>query len=171
MKKIFLATAVLLALTTAKMQAQTSETDWVHYEASAGTGLKNNGVRPVDFSFKLSVNFISVMYLFVAVEDNISLYKETGIKSYTNSASGGGGLGIKLLNSKKSGHALDLRLKALDTFGSPDWKRATYDASLAWYLKSPKFSPVVELGYRYLDSRTTGIDNYGNVYASIGIRY
>jgi hypothetical protein len=51
------------------------------------------------------------------------------------------------------------------------WKRATYDASLAWYLKSPKFSPVVELGYRYLDSKTTGIDNYGNVYASIGIRY
>jgi hypothetical protein len=47
----------------------------------------------------------------------------------------------------------------------------TYDASLAWYLKSQKFSPVVELGYRYIKSKTTGIDNYGDVYVSVGLRY
>jgi hypothetical protein len=171
MKKIIFATAMLLALTTAKMQAQTSETDWVHYEASLGTGLRNNGVRPLDFSFKLSVNFLSVSYIFVAMEDNISLSNGTEMRSYTNGTSGGGGLGIKLLNGKSSDHALDLRLKVLDTLGRPSWKRMTYDASLAWYLKSQKFSPVVELGYRYIKSKTTGIDNYGDVYVSVGLRY
>ena len=66
---------------------------------------------------------------------------------------------------------LHVRVKSLSTLGSPDWKRNTYDASLAWYLKTEKFSPIVELGYRYLDSRTKGIDNYGNAYLTIGLRY
>ena len=69
----------------------------------------------------------------------------------------------------KGKHALDVRVKSLST--SPDWKRNTYDASLAWYLKTEKFSPIVEFGYRYLDSRTKGIDNYGNAYLTIGLRY
>lgn len=79
--------------------------------------------------------------------------------------------GFKLLNGVKGKHALDVRVKSLSTLGNPDWKRNTYDASLAWYLKTEKFSPIVELGYRYLDSRTKGIDNYGNAYLTIGLRY
>ena len=79
-------------------------------------------------------------------------------------------LGVR--NAEFAGkHALDVRVKSLSTLGNPDWKRNTYDASLAWYLKTEKFSPIVELGYRYLDSRTKGIDNYGNAYLTIGLRY
>ena len=33
------------------------------------------------------------------------------------------------------------------------------------------FSPVVELGYRFMDFRTNGFENYGNAYLSFGIRY
>lgn len=71
-------------------------------------------------------------------------------------------------------YALDLRVKALGSVGGADWKRTTYDASLAWYLRSGKthsFTPVVELGYRYIDSRTNGLDNMGNFYGSFGLRF
>lgn len=170
MKKFIFATTLLLVLTTVKTHAQ-SFMDRIHFEASAGIGAKNNGITPVDFSFKIHADVIPLAYVFVAVEDNLSLYKENGVKYYAKGVSLGGGLGVKLLNSTKTNHALDVRVKALGSLGSPDWKRTTYDAALAWYLKDCKFSPMVELGYRFLDSRTKGFDNYGNAYISIGLRY
>lgn len=121
MKRFIYATTLLLALTTMKMHAQTFM-DRVHFEFSAGTGLENKGIKPVDFSFKSQVEFVSISYLFVTVEDNISLYKNEGEKTYYNGVGIGGGLGVKLLNSVKSIHALDIRAKALSSVGCPSWK-------------------------------------------------
>ena len=170
MKKFICAFTLLLALTTVGLHAQTF-LDRVHFEGSACTGIKDNGITPVDFSFKLHVDVIPISYVFFTAEDNISLYKDNGDKKYTNGNSLGGGIGVKLLNGTKSIHALDIRVKALGSIGNPDWKRTTYDASLAWYISRGRFSPVVKLGYRYLDSRNKNFDNYGNAYISFGVRY
>lgn len=170
MKKFVYATMLVLVFSTTGIHAQTV-IDRIHFEFAAGTGARQNGIKPVDFSFKSLVDFVSISYLFVTVEDNISLYRNNNVKSYSNGVSIGGGLGVKLLNGTRGIHGLDVRAKALTCAGNPAWKRTTYDAALAWYIKSFRFSPVVELGYRYLDSRTAGLDNYGNVYLSIGLRY
>lgn len=170
MKKFIYAAALLLMLATVKTHAQTFM-DRVHFEFSAGTGMENKGITPVDFSFKSQVEFVSIAYLFVTVEDNISLYKNKEVKTYYNGVSLGGGLGVKLLDGVKSIHALDVRAKALSSVGCPSWKRSSYDISLAWYLRSYRFSPVVELGYRFIDSHTSGLSNCGNVFLSIGFRY
>ena len=61
-----------------------------------------------------------ILYLFVTAEDNLSLYKDNGVKTYINGVSLGGGLGVKLLNRVKSIHSLDLRAKSLDSVGKPD---------------------------------------------------
>lgn len=161
---------LMLVFSTVEIHAQTVM-DRIHFEFAAGTGIRQNGIKPVDFSFKSLVDFVSISYLFVTVEDNISLYKNNNVKSYSNGVSIGGGLGVKLLNGTKGIHGLDIRAKALDCVGNPAWNRTTYDAALVWYIKSFRFSPVVELGYRYLDSHTVGLDNYGNAYLSIGLRY
>ena len=170
MKKLIFATAILFVASVAKMNAQ-SFMDRTHFEFSAGTGLKNKGITPIDFSFKANVDFVSISYLFVTAEDNVSLYNDDVIKTYYNGVSIGGGIGVRLLNSSKTIHALDVRAKALGSVGNPAWKRSSYDISLAWYLKSHRFSPVVELGYRFIDSHTKSIDNCGNAFLSIGLRY
>ena len=170
MKKFVYATMLVLVFSTTGIHAQTV-IDRIHFEFAAGTGARQNGIKPIDFSFKSLVDFVSISYLFVTVEDNISLYKNDGVRTYSNGVSIGGGLGVSLLNGKQGIHGLDVRVKALDCVGSPAWKRTTYDAALAWYVRSGRFSPVLELGYRFLDSRTAGLDNYGNAYLSIGLRY
>ena len=161
---------LFLSLSVSTMSAQSFK-DRTLFECMAGTGIQNNDKIPLDLSFKLRVDIIPLAYMFITVEDNISLFKNKEARTYSNGASLGGGIGVKLLNHSKGDHALDVRIKSLQSLGSPDWKRTTYDAGLAWYLKSEKFSPIVELGYRFLDSRTKGIDNYGNAYLSIGLRY
>lgn len=102
------------------------------------------------------------------------LYEKGDDRTYFSGESLGGGVGVKLLNSVETVHALDLRVKALTSIGAVDWKRTTYDASLAWYLrgKSPHyFTPVVEMGYHYINSRTAELDNMGNFYISFGLRF
>lgn len=170
MRKLIYAGVVLLALTTVELHAQTFA-DRLHFEVTAGAGIKNNGMTPVDFSFKSHVDFVPASYLFIAVEDNISLYNANGTKTYYKGVGIGGGAGLKLLDRASGIHALDIRAKALGSVGSPAWRRTSYDLCLAWYVKAHRFSPVVELGYRFVDSRTAGFDNYGNVYMSIGFRY
>lgn len=141
MKKISCLVMLLLMLSAGRMYAQSFK-DRTNFEAMIGTGIQNNHVTPVDFSFKLRVDIIPLFYMFTMVEDNISLFKKEEVKTYSNGASLGGGLGGKLLNGSKSNHALDIRLKALGSLGSPDWKCSTYDASLAWYMKSEMLNSV-----------------------------
>lgn len=170
MKRLFYAIMLLLVLSTLRLNAQ-SFVDRTHFEVMAGIGIENKGITPIDFSFKAHVEFVSVSYLFVTVEDNVSLYNHEDMKTYYNGVSIGGGLGVKLLNSLECIHALDIRAKALSSVGCPTWERTSYDISLAWYIRSGRFSPIVELGYRFIDSHTKGISNCGNAFLSIGFRY
>lgn len=170
MKRLFYAIMLLLALSTVRLNAQ-NFVDRTHFEIMGGVGIENKGIIPIDFSFKALVEFVSISYLFVTVEDNVSLYKHDDIKTYYNGAGIGGGLGVKLLNGVESIHALDIRAKALSSVGCPAWERSSYDISLAWYIRSGRFSPIVELGYRFIDSHTKGISNRGNAFLSIGFRY
>ena len=122
----------------------------------------------------MGVDIVPSLYAFVAYEGNKSLYKSDDVKTYLSGESLGGGLGVKFLNKVETIHALDLRVKALTSVGGVDWKRTTYDASLAWYLRGKKthcFTPVVEMGYRYINSRKKGLDNMGNFYCSFGLRF
>ncbi len=91
----------------------------------------------------MGVDIVPSLYAFVAYEGNKSLYKSDDVKTYLSGESLGGGLGVKFLNKVETIHALDLRVKALTSVGGVDWKRTTYDASLAWYLrgKKPTVSP------------------------------
>ena len=170
MRKNIYVTMLLLMFSIMTGYAQ-SFMDRTHFEVTAGAGIENKGITPIDFSFKAHVEFVSISYLFVSVEDNVSLYRNDNLKTYYNGVSVGGGLGVKLLNKLESIHALDIRAKALSSVGCPTWERTSYDISLAWYIKSGRFSPIVELGYRFIDSHTKGINNCGNAFLSIGFRY
>lgn len=170
MRKFLFAVIFFVNIFAVNVCAQTFK-ERTYFELTAGSGLRYKGISPKDFSFRLNVDLVPITYIFIAVDDNILLYKNDGVNTYYNGYGIGGGLGFKLFNRLKSKHAIDIRVKSLSSLGCSKWKRNTYDVSIAWYLKSEKFSPVVELGYRYLDSRTKGFSNYGNAYMSIGLRY
>lgn len=167
-------TIAMLLFCLASLSANAeSFVDRLHFEASAATGFESNDMTPIDFSFKAHADVISSIYVFVSAEGNKSLYESSGARTYLSGESLGGGLGVQLLGKKSALHALDIRAKAMTSVGNTDWKRTSYDAGLAWYIKTQKslFSPVVEVGYRYIDSRESVIENYSGLYVSFGIRY
>lgn len=171
MNKKLLSLLILLFVMAGSANAQ-QFVDRLHFEATANTGYKSKDKTPIDFSFKAGIDVVPRLYVFFTSEENKTLYKKDDVKTYYDGSSLGGGLGVKLLNSDKTTQSLDIRAKVLSSVGNPDWKRTTYDASVAWYLSGKqRFSPVLELGYRYIDSRSNNISNYGSLYVGIGIRY
>ena len=168
-KKIICLTALLLALTSVNVNAD-SYWDDIHFEFVAGLGNKSNSITPSDFASRIHTKFISRTYLFVSLENNLALYENNSVKTYYSGFAGGGGIGVKLFGAKEeSSSALDLRAQVVGSVDSVDWKRTSYELSLAYYLKS-RWTPVIELGYRYTDSRT-GLGDFGRVYLRLGLRY
>lgn len=160
----------MLSLFVCETHAQAIK-DRIHFEIATGTGIRSKGITLMDFSFKAHVDVIHPIYLYITAEGNKSLYKRNEGKTYYNGESIGGGIGINILGNKSMSHALDARLKILSSVGNADWKRISYDASIVWYLKSVIFSPVIEFGFRHINSRNTFMDNFNNVYVSLGVRY
>lgn len=93
--RFFFIVALLIAFASTETKAQTF-IERTFFEVSTATGLRNNGITPIDFSFKCHVDIVPIFYLFITAEDNLSLYKAREIKTYTNGVSLGGGLGIKI---------------------------------------------------------------------------
>lgn len=143
----------------------------MNFEIVGGTGLKNKGTVPIDFSFRFLFKIVPISYVFVDVEEDVSLHSEGQKRYYTSGHYIGGGLGLSMLNKLKTNHALDIRIKALGNVGKTNWKHTTYDACLSWYLKNVGFSPIVELGYKFMDSKIDSYSNYNSIYMSIGLRY
>lgn len=141
------------------------------FEVVSEAGLKIKGTMPIDFSFRFLLDIIPISYIFVDVEENVSLHSKSLNKYYTNGQYLGGGIGFKMLNKSNTNHALDFRIKALGNVGKTDWKHTTYDVCMSWYLNNVMFSPLVEFGYRFMDSRIKEISDYNGIYMSIGLRY
>ena len=173
MRKVVFIIIVLLVFITNRTYPQ-SFLDRLHFEASTGIGIKNKGITPLNLSFKTQLDIVKNYYAFFAIEDSKTLYQKENVKSYLNSENIGGGLGVKLLNADKNDYALDFRLKLLSSMGNADLKKTTFESCIALYITnnaSQKFSPIIELGYRFMESHTTGIGNYSNVYMTLGLRY
>lgn len=174
MKRLIAFFTILLSIYPFGITAAQTFEDRIHAELAAGTGTKSKGMQSVDLSVKAGIDIIPHLYAFANVESNYSLYDRNDVRTWYKGQSIGGGLGAQLWTKKQSTDALDLRVKVLTSIGGSDWKRTTYDVSLAWYLQSPKrrvFTPVVEIGYRHINSRTMGLDNTNALYASIGLRF
>ena len=171
MKRFICLTALMFALTAVNVNAD-SYWDDVHFEYVAGIGYKSNSMRPSDFAFRIHTKFISRTYLFTSLEENLVLYDNNSDKTYYSGFAGGGGLGVTLLGAKEeSSCALDLRaLVVANSVKKVEWQRVSYELALAFYLKSHRWTPIVELGYRYTDSRT-GPDDFGRVYLRLGLRF
>ena len=172
-KKIIFLTTLLFGFTSVNVNADDAQSFWdrLHGELGLGIGLKTNSIEPYDISYKIHVDIISKAYAFISLESNVALYNNVA-KTYYSGTSLGGGLGVTLRDVKEeSPYVLDLRGQVLTNVGNTDWERTTYELALVFYLKSSiRISPLIELGYRYIDSRSL-LDDYDNIYMRLGIRF
>lgn len=135
-----------------------------------GTALYKQKERQVmsfgaDLGFKITKKF----YMFATAERMLALY-DNPENSYLSTTNLGGGLGYTL---GRVGYIdIDLYGKVGASVGHTDWKNVTYDARLMFRIKRCKLINVnVSIGYRHINSRTSGIDNYNGVFGTIGFGF
>ncbi len=150
-----------------------------YFGANVGAGLPQHDVTPVFGGVNVGYEFAPRLYAFARAEVNTGLYEKDGERAWNSAGNLGAGLGFRLLGAKGCcgsrgvKDCLDLRAMAGSSIGHADWKQTFYDAGLEYYFRGREFgcTPTIGLGYRYVDSRTTGLRNYSSVYMTIGFRF
>lgn len=170
MKKLFI--IILLLQCSASISAQGSRwLDKLYLDGAMVVTSKSKGFTTIGPDFQLGYKFIPSVYAFVAYNGGISLYKKDGVKDYFKSENLGGGLGYRYYLNGVDKSSLDFKASVTTSVGSVDWKNTTYSVGAYYRLPSRGVGVEFGLGYRYMDSRTTGISSRGGIFGSIGFSF
>lgn len=167
----------LLAFLVLPMSAQEKEgnsfLDKCVIEVGINGGFKNKGYVPLSLNVNLGYQFAPRFYVFLKEEGMLHLYDKDGTKTYLKSEDLGGGIGVRLTNPKTCSDGVDFRISVTNSIGNADWKHTTYDAQVIWYAnhETKRVSPYIGIGFKHINSHTTGIPNYNGVYVTAGIKF
>ena len=142
-------------------------------------GLQNKQTTPlmtgVDFGFEV----LPRLRVILEADYTVGLRNVDGNRTFDGAFTLGGGLSYRLFGGKgytkpaQAKDALELQFTAGGSVGKMDWKQNYYDFGLL-YTTRHRLSictPILGLGYRYVNSHAAGMKNYGGVYATIGMRF
>lgn len=149
------------------------------FAVNGGIGAPYRNTTPLFAGIDIGFECIPRLVVFGRAEALAGLHEVDDARTYAVSKTLGAGLGVRLLGKWQDTyatamkHALDLRASVGWTYGKNDWNYALYDANLTWYCRGvlQGCSPTVGVGFRYMDSRTSGIRSYRNAYLTIGFRF
>lgn len=126
-------------------------------------GFDHAGMHTRSYSHQVGYKVTKSFYPLVHVGTMIGLYHRGEEKDYFNTANIGVGAGYSIVPQ------LDVHALYYTSLGNRGWKYNTYEVGLT--LKGKKrSSETYGFGYRFVDSRTNGIDNYKGLFVSIGFR-
>ena len=174
MKRILLFLA-LAQMTLLNAQTTNHESDFgnLFLEGSVVRGLKSDGISPVGAQIGIGYNVTSRFYPMITAEYLSGHYNESGMKTFYDSGNIGFGLGYTFLRGKNDYLSFlqnaDLRVNVGTTIGHVDWKYNYYGVELKMGFRKTN-TPVIGVGYRYMNSRTEGLSNYKGVFVTLGFK-
>lgn len=148
-----------------------------NYEYGFSYGTRQHHITPMTTGFQIGYEIIPRLSLNLRTERLWAHYKDKDTRCYYRNRNLAGGISLCVVGGKQrrfdgtSRASLDLRILAGGSVGSADWKQAFYDGSLAFYYRGVSVTPILSAGYRFTDSKTTGIPNIHTYYFSAGISF
>lgn len=142
-------------------------------------GLQNKNTTPLMMGVDFGYEVLPRLRVLFKMDYAMALRSVEGVRTYDNALLLGGGLSYRLFGGKgytqpaQAKDALELQFTAGGSVGKMDWKQNYYDFGLL-YTTRHRLSictPILGLGYRYVNSHAAGMKNYGGVYATIGMRF
>ncbi|MBQ6193262.1 MAG: hypothetical protein IJK43_02345 [Prevotella sp.] len=172
MKKMLLILA-FLPMIMANAQTENNGSGVLFLEGSMFRGFKSNDIIPIGTQLGLGYRLTNRFYPMLTVEYLSGHYKTTDIKTFYDSGNLGIALGYSLLKKEENDFSflnnIDIRVNAGTTVGHTDWKYLYYGAELKLGFRKNN-TPIIGIGYRYIDSHTETIDDYKGFYVSLGLR-
>lgn len=130
-------------------------------------------MNQIGFKANIGYDIIPQLFVFAQIEGEKYLYKSGDVKTHFSSNTLGGGLGTILFDTKDdkgSMGTIDARFAVGTTVGNPELKATTYDLSINWKILRG-ISPTLGLGYRHINTRTSGMPKMNVVYGTLGIKF
>lgn len=187
MKKQIICLLTILEFTTlggvTTVYGQTNANDSTDQYAAAfcemniNTSPKQHGITMSSGNILLGIHVWKPLSVLLEYQNTLGLYDKDGVRTYyrTNTAFGGG-LSCNVYQEKagkgifEGRLGIDMRTLFSTTVGHPDWKYRQYNIEATFYDRMHKvYTPILGIGYRYVDSITEGMSNLSNVYVQVGI--
>jgi hypothetical protein len=126
-------------------------------------GFDHSGMHTRSYSHQVGYKVTRNFYPLIHVGTMIGLYHRGEEKDYFNTANIGAGVGFSIIPQ------LDVHALYNTSMGNRGWKYNTYEVGLTLKGKT-RSSETYGFGYRYVNSRTEGVDDYKGLFVSIGFR-
>lgn len=169
----------LMALFAASTKAQngnSTEKNWFNsklmVELEASSGLKQHGIQPIIGATNIGWRILPQLSVYARWQGMKGLYDLNGNRTYFNAQNLGGGLEYTFARESFGNGSVLFGARAQMTagIGSPEWKNTTYDLGLTMHLqpKCGKTNIYFGLGFRHINSHTTGLRDLNGIYGTIG---
>lgn len=157
---------------SAQGEANDSFFDRFMLELGVDAGTKQHDIAPLGVGVNVGYNLSSRFYVYARYQGMMGLYDNDHSRTYFKTQNLGGGLGFTFhKDTWKNGAGLwDLRAQVTNSIGNVDWKNTSYDLGVYWRIKSAgaKVAPMFGIGFRHINSHTTGIRDCNCFYGTIG---
>ena len=183
-KTLVIVTAALLMFPLLTMAQQTgtasvnesSPVERLYFEGAFGASTKSHQITPEVVQFNIGYTFPCKVFTFARAEYVMGMM-DNGNENYSlcyKAADLGLGVGYKLYSTPKVSRYwpfsdVGVHAFAGTTVGGMDWSYNTFEVALNLGIRKHS-TTTYTVGYRYYDSRTTGISNLSGMFFSLGLR-
>lgn len=138
-------------------------------EGAVGASTSHHDTRIADISLRIGYRFTPRFHAYALAGADLALCKGGDTRTWNTSNHFGVGLGYTLYNNSGRNN-WDMRASWAHSIGNTSWKQSQYDASIMY---SPRRtgSATFSLGFKHVQSHTSGMPNLNLVYGSIGFRF
>lgn len=149
---------------------------WIEADITGST--KSHDTKPMSIGFGWGFDISKRLYICLREENIICLYdNEEKDNTYIKTRNLGGAVGYSFyLDKDEDNYVLnkfDIRAQITNSVGKVDLKNTAYSVGLYFRHKyrCTRFENFFGIGFRHINSHTSGIKNHNGVYAVFGIRY
>ena len=166
-KLLFLCMLCTTSLLAQDSQTSTRQLDKFFIEGSVLGTFKQHDIKTFGLQLNVGYDVLPKFHVFATCEGTTSLLDKENLKTYAETNILGGGIGYSLFRDPKGG-IVDIRAMLGTSIGNVDWKQTTYGIGFQWKILKG-VSPILGLGYRHVNSRTSSMPDMNVVYGTIGI--
>lgn len=170
-KAVLIIMCLFMCVSSFAQENSEKKSFWDKYwaEIGAGSSGKYHKLKPYTSDVNFGLDITKRFYMYISDENILCLRKKDGERNYFKSYNFGGGVGYSIFafksESKDSGLNIDMKAQVTTSVGNADWKNTAYTIGMYYRFtySCTDFQPYFGFGYKYIDSRETGLSNHSRV--------
>lgn len=172
MKKVFIFLFAMGASVAAMAQG-TANSSKFYFDAGFEAGTPFKKLTPLSFDLTVGYRLTNTFGVFAKGKQLWGMYKDGDYRTYFDSRNLGGGVYYNFFKEAATANTWSANASVTTSIGNVNWKNTSYDIGVSYTIggNGKALNTTFGLGYRFINSRTDGMNNWNGLFARIGIGF